>query len=731
MRIRLLGEVGVVTDQGKPVDVGPAKCRAVLAALALSTGTAVPEWRLAELVWGEDPPRTAARTLQSYVVRLRKGLGRDAIVRVGAAYRLDVPADSVDVLRFQRLIDAGEVEAALAEWTGLPLAGLVAPGLAAIVDGLAERWLVAVEAGMERRVEADAAAAIGPLTELTARYPAREGLWVLLMTALYRAGRQADALTAYRTVRRYLIEDLGVEPGPRLRELQARILGQDDRLVPAGPAAAGRGGNLPPRLGRLIGREKDLEVVADALAAFPVVTLVGPGGIGKTRLALAAARRAGTDAAWLVDLAEIASAGDVPRAVAGTLGVKEGPAPAIVAALRPRRMLLVLDNCEHLVDGAAELAQAIAEGCPEVRILATSRQHLGLSHGFERLIAVAPLDPGGAGAELFNERAGAVSPAFDAQAWRQAVVAICRHLDGVPLAIELAAARTTSLTPADIAGRLDDHLRLLARGRRAGAERHRTLRATVQWSYDLLSPSARRLFQQLSVFVGPFDLAATQTVAADPAIPADEVGDLLSDLAERSMLAVEPGPFSGRFRLLETMRQFAAGELASSGDAGQVAGRHARWCLGQAARIQRLLAGPDETEGAARLDELWPNYRAAFDWACSAGDLHLAYALVRPVVVEIVRRGRTEIGDWVRAHPRHDATGRHRTHPVRPVLGGSALQAGPGPRRLRASRRALRRAGSPAGPSRAGGGLPGLRGPGEVGVPGHCLAAAAGRGRPR
>jgi predicted ATPase/DNA-binding SARP family transcriptional activator len=656
VRIRLLGEVGVVTDQGEPVHVGPAKCRAVLAALAMAAGTAVPEWRLAELVWGEDPPRTAGRTLQSYMVRLRKGLGRDSIVRVGTAYRLDVPADSVDALRFQQRADAGDVEAALAEWTGLPLAGLVVPGLAATMDGLVERWLAATETGMERRVGTDAAAAIGPLTGLTAQYPLREGLWALLMAALYRTGRQAEALTAYRTARRHLIEQLGVEPGPRLRELQARILGQDERLAAgrAGPTPAGdgAGGNVPRRLGRLIGRERELEVIGDALAAFPVVTLAGPAGIGKTRLALAAARRAAADdGAWLADLTEIASSADVPRAVAGSLDIKEGAGQplgrSIVMTLRPRRMLLVLDNCEHVIDGAAELAQAVAEGCPDVRILATSRRHLGLAHGLERVITVAPLEPAGPAADLFDERARAVSAAFDGHASRQAVVEICRRLDGVPLAIELAAARTTSLAPADIAARLDDHLRLLAAGRRTGPGRHRTLRAAIQWSYDLLSPPTRRLLERLSVFVGPFDLAAAETVAAGAALGAADVGDLLGTLVEQSMLVAEPGPFSLRFRLLESIRQFAAGHLAASGEAGLIAGRHARWCLGEAVRIQRLLAGQAEIEGVARLDELWPSYRAAFEWACAAGDRHLAHALVRPVVVEVVRRGRTEIGDWV------------------------------------------------------------------------------------
>jgi predicted ATPase/DNA-binding SARP family transcriptional activator len=657
VRIRLLGEVGAESDRGDRMDVGPAKCQAVLAALALSAGTPVPVWRLVDVVWGEDPPRTAERTLQSYLTRLRKSLGPGSVVRTGAAYRLDVPADCVDALRFQRLLDAGDAEAALAEWTGLPLTGLSVPGLAATVDGLVERWLGAVEADLERRVEAGATSAIGPLTELTASYPFREGLWALLMTALYRAGRQADALAAYRTARQHLADQLGVEPGPRLRELEALVLGHDERLgtglKETGPRAGDDArGNLPRRQGRLIGRDEDLKALGDALATWPVVTLVGPGGIGKTRLALAAARQVvADDGAWLIDLAEIASPAGVPRAVAGPLGIKESPGrplgQAIVTALRSRQLLLVLDNCEHVIDAVAGLAQAIAEGCPDVQVLATSREGLGLDPGLERLMVVAPLEPSGPGAELFSERAEAVSASFDPQASRQDVEEICRRLDGVPLAIELAAARTASLAPADLLRRLGDHLRLLVGGRRTGAERHRTLRATIGWSYDLLSPAERLLFSRLSIFVGPFDLAAAETVAADAATGAADVDDLLGNLVARSMVVAEPGPFGRRFRLLETMRQFAAEQLAGSGGTGAVAQRHARWCLDRVTHIGLLLAGPGEIEGVARLGELAPNHRAAFEWACASGDRHLAHALVRPVVAEVVLRSRGELGDWV------------------------------------------------------------------------------------
>ena len=829
VQIRLFGGVSAATNDGEPVDIGPAKCQAVLAALALSAGSAVPVSRLVGLVWGEEPPRTAERTLQSYVTRLRKGLGRASIVRIGAAYRLDVEADAVDIARFRRQLDVGDIEAALAEWTGTPLAGLDAEGLAATVAGLVEQWLGAVEIDLGRRIETDTPAAIGSLTELTANYPFREGLWALLMTALYRVGRQADALATYGKARQHLVEELGVEPGPRLRELESLILDHDEQLsvdrsskgsgsgLPTGTvtfgfsdvedstrswplhrqetaaararhdeliraavadhgghifatggdsfgvafhragdagawatelqaamsserwpggvemrpriglhtgeteergsdyygpavnvalriAAAAHGGqtlvsgatssllegsdlsdlgtfrldgvlaehrilqlgngehpplraegngrgNLPRRLGRLIGRDEDLEIVDEAFTTAPVVTLVGPGGIGKARLALAAARRAAVDlagGAWLIELAEIASSNDVPRAVADTLDVKGSPSrtltQSIVTVFQSRQALLVLDNCEHVVDGAAELARAVVEGCSNVRVLATSREGLGLAT--EQLITVAPLDPAGSAVELFNERALAADRTFEPQSSRDAVQEICRRLEGVPLAIELAAARTRALSATDLVERLDDHLRLLTGGRRSSAERHQTLRATIQWSYELLTPPEQRLFHRLSIFAGPFDLTAAEAVAADTDLDALDVDDTLGGLVARSMLLVESGPFGRRFRLLETMRQFGAEHLSESGDSDLMAGRHARWCLDRVTDIHQLLAGQGEIEGVARLAELWANLRAAVHWACATPDRQLAHALVHPVAQEVVLRNQSEIGDW-------------------------------------------------------------------------------------
>ena len=827
VRIRLLGGVSA-TDGGRPVDVGPAKCQTVLAVLVLAAGSAVPVPRLVDLVWGEEPPRTAEKTLQSYVVRLRRALGAGAIVRVGAAYRLTVQPEALDVARFRQQLALGNIEAALVEWTGIPLAGLEAPGLTPVVDGLVEQWLAAVEIDLERRLQTDPTATIGPLTELTANHPFREGLWSLLMTALYRVGRQADALDAYQKARHHLVEQLGVEPGPRLRELESLILGQDERLRgperstaltsphPTGTvtfgfcevedssrlwaahptkmaaavarldglvravvdrhggwifaaagetfgasfhraddaaawarelqleassepwpggvelrlriglhtgeteeragsyfgaavntaeriAAAGHGGqilvsgvtsdlldrrevldlgtyrldgeasgvrivqlddgrhpplrtedsgrgNLPRRLDRIHGRDNDLDSIREALSRSPVVTLVGPGGIGKTRLALAVGM-SDTDVAggvWLVELARIASSHDVPRAVADVLDVKEGPGrsllQSVVAALQARSALLVLDNCEHVIDGAAELVQAIARGCADVRMLATSREALGVSG--ERLILVGPLDPAGSAVELFNERAEALSATFDAAASRSDVEQICRRLDGIPLAIELAAARTRTLAPSELVDRLGHRLRLLTGGLRTAPERHRTLRATIQWSYDLLEPAQQTLFQRLSVFAGPFTLEGADTVGAGDDLDHGDIDDLLQDLVEKSMVTVASGPFGRLFQLLDTMREFAAEQLAESGSPDLAAERHAHWCLTQVADIHHRLVGPAEIEGVARLGQLWPNLRAAFDWACTPGSWQLAAALVRPVAAELNLRQQTEIRDW-------------------------------------------------------------------------------------
>jgi predicted ATPase len=318
---------------------------------------------------------------------------------------------------------------------------------------------------------------------------------------------------------------------------------------------------------------------------------------------------------------------------------------SIIANLHGRRALLVLDNCEHVIDGAAEIAQAIADGCPDLHVLATSREGLGLAG--EQLIAVTPLEPAGPGVELFNERALAADRNFDPEANRDDVEEICRRLDGVPLAIELAAARTRSLSPVDLLDRLDDHLRLLTGGRRAGVERHRTLRATIQWSHELLGPSEQELYRRLSIFIGPFDLSAAEVVASEEGPDAVSVDELLGGLVDRSMLIVESGPFGRRFRLLETMRQFGAERLYEMGDTDSIARRHARWCVGQVNQINLLLRGRSEIEGVARLGELWPNLRSAFDWACAVEDYELAYSLVRPVVLETSLRGDMEITDWV------------------------------------------------------------------------------------
>jgi len=818
VQVQLLGGVNA-TINGVEVDVGPPKCQTVLAALALADGKAVPVSRIIDLVWGEEAPRTADKTLQSYITRLRKGLGPESIERVGSAYRLCVEPESVDAVRFAHRIQAAEFQQALEIWAGPPLAGLDAPGLANQVDSLTEQWLGAIEQDLQERVDVDPQSAISQLTTLTGDYPFREGLWALQMSALYRLGRQADALAAYQQARHHLIDGLGVEPGPRLQELEAAILGHEDQLIApqsaasfpsgvvsfvfceivdgarlwshrspakaealalhssavldqalahdghvfaesgesvgvafhratdavawvqamqqalaamawpenldvrcsfglhageaeerngdyfgstvnltaqlaaaahpgqallssvAGALAATSGvldlgvvtidgndhrlsqlgraafpplgqevsgqGNLPRRLSPLIGRDDDVERISKQLENGPLVTLVGPGGIGKTQLALEVARQHSARCqvqSLVVELASTSSGDEVVRAVAEVLDVQAHPSRSIldlvVSSLESRAVLLVLDNCEHVIAGAAELADELVARCSSVAVLATSREGLGVQH--EQLTIVTPLPPA-AGVELFNARALAASPEFDVEGERASVTEICQKLDGVPLAIELAAVRTVMLSPTQLVDRLDNHLRLLSGGRRGSVERHRTLRATIQWSFDLLTPAHQALLRRLSTFAGPFDLEAVERIVEDGE---DDVEGLVEGLVSQSLVMVDSGPFGRRLRLLETMRQFAAEELGRSGETDEVAARHASWCAERVEFIGELLVGLDEVEGVNRLSELWPNLRAAFEWTCAGGDYQLAHRMLRPIATEIGMRASLELGGW-------------------------------------------------------------------------------------
>ncbi len=380
-----------------------------------------------------------------------------------------------------------------------------------------------------------------------------------------------------------------------------------------------------------------------------VLTLVGPGGIGKTRLAVEVVQRQAPTTSWFVELAGVTSPAEVERSVADALAVSESQGRSLTEAIaatvdRPGG-LLVLDNCEHVIDGAADLVAAIIDATRSVTVLCTSREGLGLVG--EQLVVVGPLDAGTAGVELFVERASEVDRSFDIEPDRSSIEAICRRLDGVPLAIELAAARVRSHTASDLAEQLDRSFRLLAGGRRTTVERHRTLQATVQWSYDLLRKDEAIVFRRLSAFAGPFDLAAAEAVVTDGQVDAADLGAVIADLVDRSMVAVESARRGRHYRLFETIRQFGAERLGESDETDAVAERHAAYVCDEVWRLADVLAGPDEVSGVVDLAELWPNLRAAIDWGLEQRDATRVERLLRPLAIQsFLRRGVGEISDW-------------------------------------------------------------------------------------
>ncbi|WP_439385473.1 BTAD domain-containing putative transcriptional regulator [Amycolatopsis lexingtonensis] len=652
MRFGVLGAVAAWAPDGTQVAVGGPRSRTLLALLALDAGRFVPADRLIDGVYGENPPDGAANALQSQVSRLRTAVKELAPVEFTAAgYRLAVAPDEVDVHAFERLAREGRAllkngEAAraaellgdaLALWRGPAFSDLAdAPFAAAQAARLEELRADAVDDHVEARLALGQAddVLIG-LRETVAARPLRERPRAQLVRALAAAGRPADALAAFEDARRTLADELGADPGAELAEAHLAVLrGETEKpVIPA----------LPAQLTSFVGRDAELRQVAELLGRNRLVTLTGPGGTGKTRLAVEVTAAEPGPVAF-VELAPHEGDG-VGHAVLTALGLRDGsrggpqdPVERLIGALRDRTTLLVLDNCEHVVDVAARLTARLLGACPGLRVLATSREPLGITGEqlapVPRLAVPPPGTPAGqasgfAAIRLFADRAAASDPAFALDERTIGDVQhICAALDGLPLALELAAARVRALPAGEIAARLDDRFRLLARGSRTAEARHRSLRGVVEWSWDLLDDEERELARRLTVFAGGATAAAAAEVCG-----ADV--DLLPELAGKSFVEA----VGGRFRMLETIRAFGAEKLAEAGETERIHRAHAEYFLRFAEEADPMLRTAAQLAWLDRIDAEYDNVLAALRWA-TAHDVVLALRLVPLLAMYWWMRGR-------------------------------------------------------------------------------------------
>ncbi|MBB5631533.1 BTAD domain-containing putative transcriptional regulator [Sphaerisporangium krabiense] len=652
VRVGVLGSLVLDTASG-PTRVGGARLRALLARLALDAGRAVRPATLVEALWDEAAPADHLHALQLLVSRLRRVLGDPGLLTLDpAGYRLAVEPDAIDAVRFERLARAGRrlyaqdrpaeaaatLREALSLWRGPALADVRE---APFAGAEAERLERARPAALEDRIEAELALGadldlVAELEALTAAHPLRERLHAQLIRALARNGRGAEALAAYQRIRDLLAESYGSDPGPLLQEAHLAVL---------------RGGLPPPRrshgdldvpLTSFVGRDEDVRRVVGLLGRGRLVTLVGAGGAGKTRLANSVGRRLSpSGGVWFVPLAPV-GADEVPRVLLDVVRARQEGAPQrhvtpesvldrLVESLADDDLVLVLDNCEHVIEAVAALAGALLGRCPRLRVLATSREPLRIDG--ETLHPVLPLElpePGAtaeraracAAVRLFHDRAAAVRPGFTAEGDAlAAVVEICRRLDGLPLAIELAAARLRALPVEAVAVRLDDRFRLLTAGSRTALPRHRTLRAAVAWSWDLLDPDERTLLERLSVVPGGFTEDAAQAIGRS-----GEVGELLAALVDKSLLhPVEPAdPLEPRYRVLETIREYGLERLARRAEADLVRGWHAGFFLKLAETADPQLRTSGQLRWLARLSAERDNLSAAIRWAAESGEAALA-----------------------------------------------------------------------------------------------------------
>jgi predicted ATPase/DNA-binding SARP family transcriptional activator len=659
-RFSVLGPL-TADEDGRSLAIGGPKQRALLAVLLIAEGRPVSADALIEELWGDDSPPTAAAALQVYVSGLRKVFG-SRVHRSAGGYAIDVHAGELDAAEFTRLVAeareivdeqpaqaAAKLKQALALWQGEPLFGAGDGGaVEAARARLTEQRLTATE----DRIDCDLALGnhqrvVPELVELVSRNPLRERLTGQLMLALYRSGRVSEAEAAYRT----LAGELGAEPSDRLTALAAAIRRHDPTLD-APPTVA-----LPLPASRFIGRRRERDRIEDLLGRSRMLTLVGPGGTGKTRLALQLSRDLGPqypDGVYFIELAGSAEEASVTGRVAAAIGVRELPGESLtetlVARLRYARALIVLDNCEHVVDAAAVLAADLLRGCTGLRLLATSREPLQIAgetvvpvEGLEVPAPDAPYDEAirSEALRLLADRGAGARGGFRIEPGTvRSAIAVCRRLDGLPLAIEIAAAGLRILSLPDLERRLDRRLDLRLAESRTLPHRHRTIRATIEWSHDLLDKDERALFRRLAVFAGGFTLAAAEHVGADPdgdppRRPGD-VLDLLTRLVHRSLLTPDldtdlgpdldtdrdpdrdPNLDAGgtRYRMLETVQEYAAERLAGSADRRGTAERHADWYR-QLVEEAPQFGGEDHTFWLRRLTAELDNLRTAMEWSLS------------------------------------------------------------------------------------------------------------------
>ncbi|WP_158703295.1 BTAD domain-containing putative transcriptional regulator [Pseudonocardia dioxanivorans] len=705
MRIGVLGSVAAwpsANGSGTPADADAAppglRLRGLLARLALDAGRPVTTETLVDDLWGDEPPDAVGNALQSLVSRLRRALGSALVTTVPGGYLLDVAPADVDAGRFGTLLAAARtapdparavvaLDDALALWRGPALADVRRLPFADVVAGrLEEQRATAVEARAALGVRTgDPAAGLAAVGDLLAAQPLRESAAVVLARGLHATGRQADALAVLDRTRERLADELGVDPGPELVRARLDVLRGAPAAAPAVAAASPEPQRSPelqelqrsPELRRngsvaltsFVGRAADVARVRSLLGTARLVTLLGPGGSGKTRLAReivgwpgGGRPGKGADETPLAELAPLTGPEQLVGTVLAAVGEpelvvrnpEEGPPDTtarLLTALGDRDMVLVLDNCEHLVDDVALLAQRMLEAAPRLRILATSREPLAVPG--EVLHPVEPLDTAAA-LRLFADRAAAVDPGFRLDAATEPVVAeICTRLDGQPLPLELAAARLRTLSLTEIAARLDDRFRLLTSGARTALPRHQTLRAVVDWSWDLLGEPERILLRRMGVFAGGATAATIERVCTgrggpDPA----DAFDLLAALVDKSLVVAVPsgGAEPTRYRLLETIRDYASERLAEAGETDDVVAAHAAWVTALAEAAEPHLRGADQLRWLASLRAESGNIAAALRRAVDRRDGPTAHRIVAAMGWSWFIRGRYEesIG-WVEA----------------------------------------------------------------------------------